>query len=59
MWIARGINVAFSAPAKIKRFYSDSKIMADENTDIYHQSLKFVGLDYNYGENDENTDNRR
>lgn len=59
MWIVRGITVTLFAPAKIKQFYSDSKIMADENTDIYHQSLKLVGLDYNFGENDEHTCNRR
>lgn len=50
MWIVRGVTVIFTTPNKINKWYEDTKLMSDENTDTYHKSLKFVGLDYNYGD---------
>lgn len=50
MWMVRGATVIFTTPNKINKWHEDTKLMSDENTDTYHKSLKFVGLDYNYGD---------
>ena len=46
----RLVRLFHATPNKINKWYEDTKLMSDENTDKYHKSLKFVGLDYNYGD---------
>jgi hypothetical protein len=51
-WIIRGFDIIFFHRDRYRYRMEQLELMSDENIDQYHRDLNYVGLDYNFGEND-------
>jgi hypothetical protein len=51
-WIIRGFDIIFFHRDRYRYRMEQLEIMTDENIDQYHRELNYVGLDYNFGEDD-------
>ena len=52
LWIWRILNVVFSHKDRIDRGRRELDRMTDENISAYQRELNYVGLDFNFGEDD-------
>jgi hypothetical protein len=51
-WIIRGFDIIFFHRDRYRSRMEQMELMTDENIDQYHRELNYVGLDYNFGEDD-------
>lgn len=51
-WIIRGFDILFFHRDRYRNRMEQLELMTDENIDRYHRELNYVGLDYNFGEDD-------
>lgn len=51
-WIIRGFDIILFHRDRYRNRMEQLELMSDENIDQYHRDLNYVGLDYNFGEND-------
>lgn len=51
-WIIRGFDIIFRHRDRYRSRMEQLEAMSDENIDRYHRELNYVGLDYNFGEDD-------
>lgn len=51
-WIIRGFDIVFHHRDRYRERMVQLQVMTDENIDRYHRELNYVGLDYNFGEDD-------
>lgn len=51
-WIIRGFDILFNHRDRYQEQKNRLEIMTDENIGKYHKELNYVGLDYNFGDED-------
>ena len=51
-WIIRGFDILLHHRDRLQEQKVRLEVMSDENIDKYHRELNYVGLDYNFGEDD-------